>query len=154
MKKKEDKRSPAPPSPTVKKGEKVDSNVNADALAQMSYYAIFLKELLNNKKNLNDLAQVTINEECFAVIQNRLPQKFQDPESFSIPCNIGQFYIDNALCDLGASINLMSYSLAKKLGIGVIEPITISLKLADHSVKYPRGVVENVLVKVFVMTAR
>ncbi|XP_073133339.1 uncharacterized protein [Henckelia pumila] len=108
----------------------------------------FLKDLLKNKKKLNDLAHVTINNECYAVIQNRLPQKFQDPGSFSIPCNIGQFSIDNALSDLGASINLMPYSLAKKLNMGVIEPTIISLKLADLSNKYPRGVVENVLVKV------
>ncbi|XP_073133523.1 uncharacterized protein [Henckelia pumila] len=47
----------------------------------------------------------------------------------------------------GACINLMLYSLAKKLGIGVIEPTSISLKLADLSVKYARGVVENVFVK-------
>ncbi|XP_073137020.1 uncharacterized protein [Henckelia pumila] len=119
-----------------------------DALAQMPNYARFLKDLLRNKKKMNDLVQVTIIEECSVVIQNRLPKKFQDPWSFSMPCNIGQFSIDNSLCDLGASINLIPYSLAKKLGMGVIEPTTISLKLADSFVKYPRGVVENVLVKV------
>ncbi|XP_073133551.1 uncharacterized protein [Henckelia pumila] len=124
------------------------NSVTADALAQMPNYARFLKNLLKNKKKLNDLAQVTINEECSAVIQNRLPQKFQDPGSFSIPCNICQFSIDNSLCDVGASIYLIPYSLARKLGMGVIEPTTISLKLADRSVKYPRGIVENVIVKV------
>ncbi|XP_073137752.1 uncharacterized protein [Henckelia pumila] len=119
-----------------------------DALAQMPNYARFLKDLLKNKKKLNDITQFTMNEECSAVLQNKLPPKSHDPGSFSIPCHIGKFSIDNVLYDLGSSINLMTYSLATKLSMGAIEPTTISLKLADRSVKYPRGVVENVLVKV------
>ncbi|XP_073121144.1 uncharacterized protein [Henckelia pumila] len=137
-----------PKSSEIKKFARSENSSTADALAQMPNYARFLKDLLKNKKKMNDLAQATMNEECSAMLQNRLPPKSQDPGSFSIPCNIGQFSIDNALCDLGTSINLMPYSLAKKLGIGVTEPTLISLKLADRSVKYPRGVVENVLVKV------
>ncbi|XP_073120872.1 uncharacterized protein [Henckelia pumila] len=47
----------------------------------------------------------------------------------------------------GASINLMSYSCFEKLGIGEVRPTTISLQLADRSIKYPRGIVEDVFVK-------
>ncbi|XP_073138393.1 uncharacterized protein [Henckelia pumila] len=118
-----------------------------DALAQMPNYAKFLKDFLKDKKKLNDLTQVTMNEECSVVLQNKRPRKFQDPGSFSKPCQIGCFSFDNVLCDLGASINLMSYSLAQKLGINNIEPANISLKFADRSIKYPKGIVENVLVK-------
>ncbi|XP_073139081.1 uncharacterized protein [Henckelia pumila] len=119
----------------------------ADALAQMPSYAKFLKKILANKRKLTNLNTVTLNEECSAVLLNKLPPKLQDPESFSIPCAIGSMPFDKALCDLGASINLMSYSLAKKLGIGVMEPTTMSLKLADRSIKHPKGIVENVLLK-------
>ncbi|XP_073152909.1 uncharacterized protein [Henckelia pumila] len=68
-----------------------------DALAQMPNYAKFLKDLLKNKKKLKDLAQETMNEECLAVLQNRLPPKFQDPGSFSIPCQIGNLSLKNIL---------------------------------------------------------
>ncbi|XP_073119897.1 uncharacterized protein [Henckelia pumila] len=119
-----------------------------DALAQIPSYAKFLKEILANKRKLTNLGTVNLNEECSAVLLNKLPPKLQDPGSFSIPCAIGSMPFDKTLCDLGASINLMSYSLAKKLGIGITEPTTMSLKLADRSIKHPKGIVENVLLKV------
>ncbi|XP_073119719.1 uncharacterized protein [Henckelia pumila] len=114
----------------------------------MPIYTRFLKDILKNKSNLNDIAQFNLTEECSVVLQNKLPQKVKDLESFSIPCTICHFSFENVLYDLGASINLMSYALAKKLGIRAIEPASNSLKFADISIKYPRGVVENVLVKV------
>ncbi|XP_073121677.1 uncharacterized protein [Henckelia pumila] len=119
----------------------------SDVLAQMLIYARFLKDILKNKRKLNDLAQVTLNKEC-SVLQNKLPPKVKDPGNFSIPFKIGHFSFDNVLCDLGASINLMSYALSKKLGVGALEPASISLKFADRSIKYPRWIVENVLVKI------
>src|SRR5438270_40518 len=61
---------------------------------------------------------------------------------------IGDTQISNALCDLGASVNLMPYSLFVKLGIGGMKNTTISLQLADRSIVYPRGVIEDVLIKV------
>ncbi|XP_075504480.1 uncharacterized protein LOC142541916 [Primulina tabacum] len=79
---------------------------------------------------------------------NKLPPKLKDPGSFSIPCTIGNSNFNKALCDLGASINLMPYSCFEKLGIGEVKPTTISLQLADRSIKYPRGVIGDVLVKV------
>lgn len=103
---------------------------------------------MTNKRKLNDLETVTLDEECSAVLQNKLPPKLRDSRSFSIPCDIGSNTFDKVLCDLGSSINLMPYSPAKKLGIRSIKPTTVSLKLADRSMKYPRGIVENVLVKV------
>ncbi|XP_073121886.1 uncharacterized protein [Henckelia pumila] len=89
-----------------------------------------------------------MNEECSAVLQKKLPTKSHDPGSFSIPCQIGSLLFDNILCDLGSSINLMPYSLAKKLDMENNEPVSISLKFADGSIKYPRRIVENVLVKI------
>ncbi|XP_076889029.1 uncharacterized protein LOC143539662 [Bidens hawaiensis] len=71
-----------------------------------------------------------------------------DPGSFTIPCLIGSLSVSNALADLGASINLMPYSVFAKLDLGEPKPTRISIQLVDHSVKYPRGIVENMLVKI------
>ncbi|CAA0828832.1 Unknown protein, partial [Striga hermonthica] len=67
---------------------------------------------------------------------------------FTIPCTIGNISINNALCDLGASINLMPLSIFKKLGLGEVKPSTVTLQLADRSITYPKGIVEDVLVKI------
>lgn len=57
-------------------------------------------------------------------------------------------FLKRALCDLGASINLMPLSIFKKLGLVEVKPTTVTLQLADRSIKYPRGVIKDVLVKV------
>nr|XP_029146908.1 uncharacterized protein LOC114924910 [Arachis hypogaea] len=56
--------------------------------------------------------------------------------------------LERALCDLGASINLMPLSMMKKLVIKEVKPTRMSLQMADRSLKIPNGVVENLLVKV------
>ncbi|XP_073309920.1 uncharacterized protein [Primulina huaijiensis] len=119
----------------------------AEALAQMPSYAKFPKETLSNKRKLVDFETVKLSEECSAILQNKLPPKTKDPGSFSIPCTIGTSFFSKALYDLGASINLMSYSCFEKLKIGEVKPTPITLQLADRSIKYPRGVVEDVLKK-------
>ena len=78
----------------------------------------------------------------------KLPQKLKDPGSFTIPCTIGNSIFERALCDLGASINLMPLSIFKRLGLGEARPTTVILQLVDRSLKHPRGVIEDVLVKV------
>ncbi|KAK1430086.1 hypothetical protein QVD17_12590 [Tagetes erecta] len=119
-----------------------------EALAKMPKYAKFLKDLLTNKKKLEELSTVILSEECSAVLQNKLPKKMTDPGSFTIPCLIGDLTFSHALADLGASINLMPYSIFAKLNLGEPTPTRMSLQLADRSVKFPRGIVENMLVKV------
>ncbi|GKB70965.1 DNA-directed DNA polymerase [Tanacetum coccineum] len=89
-----------------------------------------------------------MNERCSAVLLNKLPSKEKDSGSFTIPCNIGQFHIDNALTDLGAGISLMPYTMYNKLGLGEPKATRMSLELADRSIQYPRGIIENVLIKV------
>ncbi|GKD24054.1 hypothetical protein Tco_1225757 [Tanacetum coccineum] len=61
-----------------------------------------------------------MNERCLAVLLNKLPSKEKDLGSFTIPCDIGQLHIDNALADLGASISLMPYMMYEKLGLDSI----------------------------------
>ncbi|XP_058003988.1 uncharacterized protein LOC110659532 [Hevea brasiliensis] len=86
--------------------------------------------------------------ECRAILQNKLPPKLKDPESFSISCHIGETSIERALCDLGASVSLMPLSICEKLKVGDLKPTTISLQLADRSIKYLVGILENVPLKV------
>ncbi|KAJ9139768.1 hypothetical protein P3X46_030472 [Hevea brasiliensis] len=114
----------------------------------MPSYAKFLKEILSNKKKLEEFETVALTEESSAILQNKLPPKLKDPGSFSIPCHIGDISIDKALCDLGASVSLMPLSIYEKMKIGEMKPTTISLQLADRSIKFPIGVVENVPLKV------
>ncbi|KAL0420900.1 UNVERIFIED_CONTAM: hypothetical protein Slati_3112900 [Sesamum latifolium] len=117
-----------------------------DALLQMRS-AKFLKEVLSNKRKWEEGETVKLNEECSAILQNKLPPKFKDPGSFSIPCTIGNIDFDKVLCHLGASVNLMPYSIFEKLGMHELTPSIITLQLADRSIKYPRGIVEDVLKK-------
>ena len=81
-------------------------------------------------------------------MQKKLPPKLKDPGSFTTPYTIGDSFFDKALCDLGASINLMPFSVFRKLGLGEGKPITVSLQPVDRSIKYPRRIIEDILVKV------
>ncbi|XP_022874221.1 uncharacterized protein LOC111393052 [Olea europaea var. sylvestris] len=118
------------------------------ALSQIPNYAKILKEILSKKKRLIDFETIKLNEECSAILQNKLHPKLQDPRSLKIPCSIGNDSNFNCLCDSRATINLMPFSVYKKLGLEELKDTSISLQLADRSIKYPRGMVENVLIKV------
>ncbi|TYG88942.1 hypothetical protein ES288_A12G061300v1, partial [Gossypium darwinii] len=119
-----------------------------EAISQMPTYAKFLKELLTNKRKLEELPTVKLNEECSTILQNKVPTKLKDPGSFTIPCLIGSLNIEKALADLGAIINLMPYKMFKQLGLGEPKPTRMSIQLANGSIKFPKGITEDVLVKV------
>jgi len=119
-----------------------------EVLSEMPSYAKFLKEILSNKRKLEDHEMLSLTEESSVAFQNKLPVKFKDPRSFPILCLIGNVSINRVLCDLGPCVNLMPLSLCKKLELGEMKPTIISLQLADHSVKYPIGVLDNVPIKV------
>ncbi|KAL5572912.1 hypothetical protein UlMin_022509 [Ulmus minor] len=119
-----------------------------EALEQMPNYVKFMKDMLTKKRRFGEFETVALTRECSAVLQNKLPPKLKDPGSFAIPCSIGNQYFGKALCDLGASINLMSMSIFKKLGIGEARPTTVSLQLAERSIAHLEGKIEDVLVKV------
>ncbi|GJZ19956.1 reverse transcriptase domain-containing protein [Tanacetum coccineum] len=103
-----------------------------EALAQMPMYAKFLKGLLTNKARLEEACEINMNKRCSAVLLNKLPSKEKDPGSFTIPCDIGQLHIDNALADLGASISLMPYTMYKKHDLEEPKATRMSLELADR----------------------
>ncbi|XP_035543574.1 uncharacterized protein LOC118347665 [Juglans regia] len=96
-----------------------------NALEQMPSYVEFMKEILSNKRKLGEYEIVMLTEECTAILQNKLPPKLKDPGSFTIPCTIGNSYFEKALCDLGASINLMPFSIFRQLGIGEVKATII-----------------------------
>ncbi|GJT03440.1 DNA-directed DNA polymerase [Tanacetum coccineum] len=131
-----------------------------EALAQMPKYAKFLKGLLTNRARLEEACMITMNERCLAVLLNKLPLKEKDSRSFTIPCDIGQLHINNALADLGASLSLMSYTMYEKLGLGEPKAIRMSLELVDRQSIYLRGIVEKysrvpiILGRPFLATAR
>ncbi|XP_004293130.1 PREDICTED: uncharacterized protein LOC101305437 [Fragaria vesca subsp. vesca] len=129
--------------------KKVQINIPLlDAIKQIPSYAKFLKELYTNKRRFEKNEKVMLSEEVSAVLQRKLPPQLKDLGSFTIPCTIGDKNFEKVLLDLGASVNLMPYSVYETLGIGPLQNISISLHFADRSVKYPRGIVEDVLVKV------
>ncbi|XP_039135746.1 uncharacterized protein LOC120273170 [Dioscorea cayenensis subsp. rotundata] len=119
-----------------------------EALAQMPKYAQFLKELLTHKRKLEDQGTVALTRNCSAILEKKLPQKLKDPSSFVIPCVLGEGMTEHALANSGSSINVMPYNLFLKLGLENLRPTRMTLQLADRSVRRPRAVVEDVLVRV------
>ena len=119
-----------------------------EVVTQMPLYAKFLKEILRKKRRIAEEGVVNLTATCSVVIKKTLPEKMKDPGSFTIPCVIGEFEFQKALCDSGSSINLMPLSVAKKLSLGELTPTTITLQMADITMAKPEGVIEDVLVKV------
>ena len=119
-----------------------------DMIKQVPTYAKFLKDLCTVKKGLGIEKKKFLTEQVSAIIQSKTTVKYKDPGSPTISVNIGGTCIDKALLDLGASVNLLPYSVYKQLGLGELKPTNITLSLADRSMKIPKGIVEDVLVKV------
>nr|XP_009770129.1 PREDICTED: uncharacterized protein LOC104220864 [Nicotiana sylvestris] len=133
------------------KGDSTKLYINipfTEALMQMPSYAKFLKDILSSKRKLEEISVVKLTEKCSAILQNKLPQKLGDPGSFTIPCTLGGVHFEKALCDSGASINLMPFSIFRKLELGGMKNTIVSLQLADSSTKNAKGIIENVLVRV------
>ncbi|XP_031106236.1 uncharacterized protein LOC116010881 [Ipomoea triloba] len=117
-----------------------------EAVTQIPSYKKFLKNILSNKKKPEKSAVVDLSEGVLtcAVLQQKLPPKLKDPGSFAIPCIIGGFVVGGTLCDLGASVILMPYSMCKRLNVGEPKPTTMTLQVANRSVMRPVGVLEDI----------
>ncbi|GKD74470.1 reverse transcriptase domain-containing protein [Tanacetum coccineum] len=120
----------------------------ADALIHMPKFAPMFKKLLNNKDKIIELTKIPLNENRLAMLLKKLPEKLGDPGRFLIPCEFSGMNVCNALADLGASINLMPLSIWKKLYLPNLTPTRMTLELADRSVTRPKGLAEDVFVKV------
>ncbi|RVW33686.1 hypothetical protein CK203_111063 [Vitis vinifera] len=111
------------------------------------------ERIKNSSEILEVLRQVKVTKNAFlteqvsAIIQSKSPVNYKDPRCPTISVNIGGTHVD-AFTRLGTSVNLLPYSVYKQLGLGGLKPTTMTLSLADRSVKIPRGVIEDVLVQV------
>jgi hypothetical protein len=111
-------------------------------------YAKFLKDLIKVKRKTNVPKRVCLTEQVSSILQCKMPLKYKDPGCPTISCMIGLNRIERALLDLGASVNLLPYSVYLQLGLGELKPTSMTIQLADRSMKRPRGIIEDVLVKV------
>ncbi|KAA3464060.1 hypothetical protein EPI10_008357 [Gossypium australe] len=134
-------------TPLLKK--QLDINIPlVEALEQMPNYVKFMKDILSKKRMLGEFETIALIEGFSTMLRNKLPPKLKDPGSFSIPCSIGNHYVGKSLYDIGASINLMSTFVFRKLRIEKARPTTVTLQLADSSYAHREGKIEDVLVRV------
>ena len=129
--------------------KKLELNIPfAEALAEMPTYAKYLKDIITNKRRWDDNRTVELTAICSSIITRKIPIKLKDPGSFTLPCLVGAQEFSKCLYDLGASINLMPFSLFRTLQLGELTPTNMTLQLVDHSIKKPHGIIKDVLVKV------
>ncbi|CAN6547388.1 unnamed protein product [Malus baccata var. baccata] len=119
-----------------------------DAIKQILKYAKCLKKLCTTKKRAREKEVVHVSENVSAILQRKLPPKCKDSGSFTIPCVIGNTRFKSAMLDLGASINVMPYSVYASMNLGALKHDGVIIQLADRSNAYPKGVLEDVLVQV------
>ncbi|CAM8961417.1 unnamed protein product [Rhodiola kirilowii] len=128
---------------------KVEINIPLlEAIKQIPKYAKFLKELCTNRRRGARVDQELMSRNISAVLQRKVPPKCGDPGTYTIPCTIGNIRLENCMLDLGASINVLPYSIYSCLRIGPLEPTGLTIQLADRSCKQPEGKIEDVLVQV------
>ncbi|GKA08863.1 reverse transcriptase domain-containing protein [Tanacetum coccineum] len=111
-------------------------------------FAPTIKSLIMNKEKLLELAKIPLNENCSAMLLKKLPENLGDPGKFLIPCNFLGMDVCHALADLGTSINLMPLSFWKKLSLPELTLTRMTLELVDRSITHPKGLAEDVFVKV------
>ena len=117
-------------------------------IKQVPTYAKILEDMCTVKRGLNVDKKAFLTGQVSAIIQCKTPIKYKDPSCPTISVNIGGTCVEKALLDLGASVNLLPYSVYKQLGLGELKPTTITLSLTERSIKIPKGTVEDVLIQV------
>ncbi|XP_070010875.1 uncharacterized protein [Nicotiana sylvestris] len=115
-----------------------------EALEQMSGYTKFMKKLVTKKRSMDCDHQNDSSSKCNCALDQN--SKIPTLSPFHIP--LGVQVLAKALCDLGANINLMPYSVFKTLGIGQSRATSMRLQIADRTMKRPLGIINDVLVRV------
>ncbi|GJV95018.1 hypothetical protein Tco_1546595 [Tanacetum coccineum] len=105
-----------------------------------------LKMLLKERPRMGYQIKASINVHDSVILDDALPQKEKDPESFTIPCNINNICFEKALADLGVSVSVIPYITFTNLGLGEFALVKLIIELADRTIKHPKGIAENVLV--------
>jgi len=116
-------------------------------LEKSQTYNKFMGELLSTKEELKTKKVILLTEICSFIITKKLPEKGKDLGIFTIPYSIEDIKIKYGLCDLRASMNMMSLSMFKFPKKEMIKLAKITLTLANGTVKFPYGIVEDVMVK-------
>jgi hypothetical protein len=111
-------------------------------------YAKFLKDLVTVKRKTNVPKKAFMTEQVSSILQYKMPVKYKDTGYPTIACKIGDNRAERVLLDLGASVNLLPYSVYVQLGMGELKSMSITLQLADRSIKKLEGIIEHVLIKV------
>nr|XP_016453914.1 PREDICTED: uncharacterized protein LOC107778216 [Nicotiana tabacum] len=114
---------------------------------KMPGFAKYLKDLIT-KKITTKYEVVNVTHRVSSIIATSTIQKKEDPGAFTIPCTVGTHDFARALCDNGASVNLMPLAIYKQAGLGMPRPTSMRLQMVEHSIKRPVGIVDDVLVKV------
>ena len=122
-----------------------------DMIKQVPTYAKFLKDLCTVKRGLNVNKKAFLTEQVNAIIECKTPVKYKDPGCLTISVNIRGTCVEKTLLDLGANVNLLPYSMYKQLGLGELQPTSITLSLADRSIKISKGTIEDVLIQVDIL---
>jgi hypothetical protein len=122
--------------------KKLNVNIPFLEAMQVSTYAKYLKDILNNKRPLPTTDMVKVTEECSAAILKK-----KDPGCPTVSCSIGSEHFENALCGLGASVSVPKV-VFDKLNYTSLSPTTMCLQLADQSVRYPAGIAEDIPVRI------
>ena len=117
-----------------------------EVIKQVPRYAKFLKELCTQKRTVKVKKKAFLAENVSAIVQNNV-RKLKDPGAPIITCTIGTKQI-KCLLDLGSSVNIMPCHIVTQMGLGPLMPTTVTLQLADRSIKIPRGQIEDVIVQV------
>ena len=117
-------------------------------IKQIPLYAKFLKDLCTMKRGLNINKKYFLTKQVSVIIQCKTPIKYKDLRYPTILVNIGDTYVEKTLLDLGTSVNILPYMVYKKLGLRELKLTSITLSLANRSIKILRGMIEDVLVQV------
>ncbi|XP_070022158.1 uncharacterized protein [Nicotiana sylvestris] len=117
-----------------------------EALEQMLGYARFIKDLVTKNRSM-DCETIKMTHQVSVVVHLMAPN-LEDPDAFTIPRTIRSANFAKALCNLGASINLMPYSVFKTLGIGQPRDTSMRLKMEDRTMNRSLGIINDVIVRV------
>nr|GEV40299.1 retrovirus-related Pol polyprotein from transposon TNT 1-94 [Tanacetum cinerariifolium] len=91
---------------------------------------------------------VSTGQNPYSEASKSIPQKEKDPGSFTLPCFINSVCFDNTLVDLGASVSVMPLLTYLNLRLGELAHTKLTVELVDKTVKYPKGIAKNVLVRI------
>ncbi|WOG92300.1 hypothetical protein DCAR_0311563 [Daucus carota subsp. sativus] len=119
-----------------------------DAIQQVPSYAKCLKDLCTHKRTTHVPKKAFLTSQVSSILSNQILVKYKDPGCPTISCVIGNTFVDKALLDLGASVNLLPFSVHQALGLGDLKSTNMTLQLADRSIKMPKGIIEDVLIKI------